>query len=61
MAGIEIEIWLQESGSKLGYRNWNPSLVTGIGIEVGLKELRSKVVTGIGIKVGLGIGIEVGL
>ena len=47
MAGIGIEVWLQELGSKLGYRNWDRSLVTGIGIEVGLQELRSKLATGI--------------
>ena len=32
---IGIKIWLQESGSKLGYRNRDQNLVTGIGIEVG--------------------------
>ena len=41
MAGIGIEVWLQESGSKLGYKSWDRSLVTGIGIEVGLQEVRS--------------------
>ena len=36
-----------------GYRNWDRSWVTGIGIEVSLQKLRSKLVTGIGIEVGL--------
>ena len=35
MAGIGIEVWLQEPGSKLDYRNWHRSWVTGIEIEVG--------------------------
>ena len=34
VSGIGIEIWLQESGSKLGFRNWDRSWVTGIEIEV---------------------------
>ena len=42
MAGIGIEVGLQESGSKFGYRNRERSLVTGIGIEFGLQELGSK-------------------
>ena len=42
MAGIGIEVGLQESGSKFGYRNRDRSLVTGIGIEIGLQELGSK-------------------
>ena len=42
MAGIGIEAWLQESGSKLGDRNWDQNWVTGIGIEIGLQELGSK-------------------
>ena len=61
MAGIGIEVGLQELKSKFGYRNRDRNWVTGIGIEVGLQELRSKLVTGTGIEVGLGIGIEVGL
>ena len=35
MAGVGIGVWLQEPGSKLGYRNWDRSWVTGIEIEVG--------------------------
>ena len=35
MAGIGIKVWLQEPGSKLGYRNWDRSWVTGIEMEVG--------------------------
>ena len=44
MAGIGIEVWLQESGWKFGYRNrdrtwgyrnWDQNWVTGIEIEVG--------------------------
>ena len=35
MAGIGIKVGLHESGSKLGYRNRDRSLVTGIEIEVG--------------------------
>ena len=53
MVGIGIEIWLQELGSKFGYRDRDRSLVTEIEIEVVLQELRSKLVTGIGIEVGL--------
>ena len=34
MAGIGIEVGLQESGSKFGYRNRDRNWVTGIGIEV---------------------------
>ena len=45
LAGIRIEVWLQESGSKPGYRNWDRNWITGIGIEIGLQELRSKLVT----------------
>ena len=41
MAGIGIEVELQEPGSKFGYRNPDRILVTGIGIEIGLQELRS--------------------
>ena len=42
---IGIEVWLQESGSKLGYRNRDRNWVTGIGIEIGLQELGSQLVT----------------
>ena len=35
MAGIGIEAWLQEPGSKLGYRNWDRNWVIGIRIKVG--------------------------
>ena len=42
MAGIGIEVGLQESRSKFGYRNRDRSLVTGIGIEIELQELGSK-------------------
>ena len=42
MAGIGIEVGLQESGSKFGYRNRGRSLVTGIGIKIGLQEVGSK-------------------
>ena len=42
MAGIGIEVGLQESGSKFGYRNRDRSLVIGVGIELGLQELGSK-------------------
>ena len=35
VTGIGIEVWLQEPGSKLGYRNRDRNWVTGIGIEVG--------------------------
>ena len=45
MAGIMIEVALQESGSKFSYRNPDRSLVTGIGIEIGLQEMGSKLVT----------------
>ena len=38
MAGIGIEVGLQELGSKFGYRNRDRSWVTGIWIEVGLQE-----------------------
>ena len=44
-AGIGIEVGLQESGSKFGYRNRDRNWVTGIGIEVGLQELKSKLAT----------------
>ena len=46
MLGIGIEVWLQEMGSKFGYRDRDRSLVTEIEIEVVLQELRSKLVTG---------------
>ena len=61
MAGIGIEIGLQELGSKFCYRNRDRNWLTGIGFEVELQELRSKMVAGIGIEVRLGTGIEVGL
>ena len=35
MAGIGIEVGLQESGSKFGYKNRDRSWFTRIGIEVG--------------------------
>ena len=47
MAGIGIEVGLQELGSKFGYRNRDRNWVTGTGNEDGLQELRSKLVTGI--------------
>ena len=45
MAGIGIEVGLQEPGSKFGYRNRDRILVRGIGIEIGLQELGSKLVS----------------
>ena len=41
MTGIGIEVGLQESGLKFGYRNRDRRLVTEIGIEIGLQELGS--------------------
>ena len=42
MAGIGIEIELQELGTKFGYKNRDRNWVTGIGIEVWLQESGSK-------------------
>ena len=45
MAGIGIEVELQEPGSNLGYRNRDRNWVAGIGIGIGLQELGSKLVS----------------
>ena len=37
MAGIGIEVGLQELRSKFGYRNRDRKFVTGIGIKIGLQ------------------------
>ena len=42
MAGIGIDVGLQEFGSQFGYRNRDRNWVTGMGIEVGSQELRLK-------------------
>ena len=53
VTGIGIEVWLQESWSKLGYRNWDRGWVAGIEIEVDDRNWDWSWATGIGVKVGL--------
>ena len=51
MAGIWIEVGLQELGLKLSYRNWDRSWVTGIEFKVGDRNWDRSWVKGIGINV----------